>query len=314
MFAAIARGQAASSVLARSAGIDLEVVDVGIDGDVDDVAPVAGARVAHAKVARGSASFTAGPAMSEAELDAAMAEGAAAVARACARHAAPAAAAAVAAAAAAKAVGAANGLRVGLDDAAAAAACRGLALGVGELGIGNTTAAAALLAALTGAPPSAVVGRGTGVGAAGLAAKAAAVAAGLEANAGVIAAGGPRGALRAVGGLELAAMAGAYVEAARRRLPVVVDGFISGVAALAAARAEPGVAACLFASHTSAEAGARRVLGELGLRAPLDMGLRLGEVGPCVRPGGRAHGRGWRQGPCVARETAVAGRRVFEGP
>jgi hypothetical protein len=116
------------------------------------------------------------------------------------------------------------------------------------------------------------------VGDAGLAAKTAAVAAALAANAALIREGGALGALRAVGGLELAAMVGAFLEAGRRRLPVVVDGFISGAAALAAARHDSSILPSLFASHASAEAGAGAVLEALGLRAPLHMDMRLGEV------------------------------------
>ncbi|GBF88556.1 nicotinate-nucleotide-dimethylbenzimidazole phosphoribosyltransferase [Raphidocelis subcapitata] len=230
-----------------------------------------------ARVARGSASFLSGPAMTEGECEAAIQAGAAAVARACERAAAEAAEADAAAAEAAAAALLAAGVDDDCGTPAAAAPWRGLALGVGELGIGNTTAAAALVAALTGARPAAVVGRGTGVGDAGLAAKTAAVAAALAANAALIKEGGALCALRAVGGLELAAMTGAYLEAGRRRLPVVVDGFISGAAALAAARHDPSILPCLFASHASAEAGAAAVLEALGLRAPLHMGMRLGE-------------------------------------
>lgn len=113
---------------------------------------------------------------------------------------------------------------------------------------------------------------------AGLQAKQQAVAAALAANSSLIAEG-PLGALQAVSGLELAAMTGAYLAAAERGLPVLADGFISGVAALAALRHAPqAVARCLFVSHQSAEAGAQLLLKELGCGSPvLQLGLRLGE-------------------------------------
>lgn len=88
---------------------------------------------------------------------------------------------------------------------------------------------------------------------------------------------GPLGALQAVGGLELAAMVGAFTAAADRQMPVIVDGFISGTAALAAVRHRPDVSGCLFMSHVSAEGGAQLLLKELGQLPALDMGLRLGE-------------------------------------
>jgi nicotinate-nucleotide--dimethylbenzimidazole phosphoribosyltransferase len=112
---------------------------------------------------------------------------------------------------------------------------------------------------------------------AGLQAKQAAVAAGLGANADLIASG-PLAALAAVGGLELAAMTGAILAAAERNMPTLVDGFVCGAAALAAVRHKPEVARCLFVSHQSAEAGAQRLLQELGCgSAVLQLGMRLGE-------------------------------------
>jgi nicotinate-nucleotide--dimethylbenzimidazole phosphoribosyltransferase len=114
--------------------------------------------------------------------------------------------------------------------------------------------------------------------AAGLERKRTAVARALERNG--LAAGAlpdPRFALRAVGGLELAALAGAAAEAARRRLPVILDGYPVSVAALAAVRMDPLVGEALLASHRSAEPGHARVLEELGLEPVLDLRLRLGE-------------------------------------
>ncbi|KAF0697462.1 Aste57867_11846 [Aphanomyces stellatus] len=150
---------------------------------------------------------------------------------------------------------------------------------VGELGIGNTTAASALVAAFTGAPAADVCGRGTGLDDAGILRKVAIVEEALAVNAAAIRAA-PLDTLAAVGGLEIAAMTGAMLEAAARRVPVIVDGFISGAAALCAQRLEPATMAhALFLSHQSQEKGARVLLDALQLTqsAPLQMQMRLGE-------------------------------------
>jgi nicotinate-nucleotide--dimethylbenzimidazole phosphoribosyltransferase len=146
----------------------------------------------------------------------------------------------------------------------------------GDMGIGNTTAAAAVICALTDLEPREVVGRGTGVDDEGLERKRNAVRRALDVNAAQIAMG-PLPALAAVGGLEIAGLVGVILEGASRRLPVMIDGFISGAAALAAARIAPGVAGHLIASHRSQELGHSAVLKELGLRPLLDLDLRLGE-------------------------------------
>ena len=107
---------------------------------------------------------------------------------------------------------------------------------------------------------------------------------------------GPREALRSVGGLELAALAGAAGEAARLRLPVVLDGYAASAAALAAARLEPIVAESLIAGHRSAETGHELLLVELGLEPLLDLRLRLGEASgallalPLIAAAGALHG------------------------
>ncbi len=146
----------------------------------------------------------------------------------------------------------------------------------GDMGIGNTTASAALICALTGLEPRAVVGRGTGVDDAGLARKLNAVRAALQVNAERIARG-PLDALAAVGGLEIAGLVGVIIEAASERKPVVIDGFISGAAALAAARIAPGTTGYMVASHRSQELGHAAALQELGLKPLFDLDLRLGE-------------------------------------
>ena len=147
---------------------------------------------------------------------------------------------------------------------------------LGEIAIGNTTVAAALLAALAGLTPEAVCGRGTGVDAQGLSRKRAAVAAALAANT-----PDPQDALeclRLVGGLELAALVGALFAAAAHKRPVVLDGFAVGVAALVAYRLQPVVRDYLIAGHQSAEPAHHHVLTELGLEPLLDLRLRLGEA------------------------------------
>jgi nicotinate-nucleotide--dimethylbenzimidazole phosphoribosyltransferase len=146
---------------------------------------------------------------------------------------------------------------------------------LGEIGIGNTATTAALACALTGAPPALAVGRGSGLDAAGLERKRAVVTGALARHGCPL---GARPALRAVGGLELAALAGAVLEATRRRLPVVLDGYAVATAALAAVGLEPAAAETLVAGHRSAEPGHDLVLAELGLEPLLDLRLRLGEA------------------------------------
>jgi nicotinate-nucleotide--dimethylbenzimidazole phosphoribosyltransferase len=148
-------------------------------------------------------------------------------------------------------------------------------LALGEIGMGNTATSAALACALTGAPPAATVGRGAGLDAAGLERKRQLVATAIARHGSPLA---PREALLAVGGLELTALAGAAAEGARRGLPVVLDGYAVGVAALAADRDDPAVGEALIASHRSAEPGHELVLAELGLEPLLDLRLALGEA------------------------------------
>jgi len=189
------------------------------------------------------------------------------------------------------------------------------ALVTGEMGIGNTTAAAALIAALTGLPAAAVTGRGTGVDDAGLARKVAVVERSLARHE----ASGPSGAwsaadlpltspfassrrrqlggrppeegfpimpldvLASLGGLEIAALAGFIVAGTESGVPVIVDGVIAGAALLAAERLVPGVAARCLAGHRSTEPGATAVLDVLGMEPVLDLGIRLGEgSGACL--------------------------------
>jgi nicotinate-nucleotide--dimethylbenzimidazole phosphoribosyltransferase len=148
-------------------------------------------------------------------------------------------------------------------------------LGIGDMGIGNTTAASALAAVLTGAPPEEVTGRGTGVDDAGLGRKVAAIRRGLEINA-----PDPNDAVDAlakVGGFEIAGLGGVVLGGAALRVPVVMDGFIASVAALAAVRIAANAAGYLIASHRSVEAGHRLILRAIGAEPLLDLDMRLGE-------------------------------------
>ena len=167
-------------------------------------------------------------------------------------------------------------LEAGRDITQRALAGRDIAL-FGEMGIGNTTAAAALAAALIGCPAAEVTGRGTGLDEARVAAKADVIDRALRLH-GLDRSGISTGmALVAVGGFEIAALAAGIVTAAGLRVPVLVDGFIVSVAALLAVRAQPDVRPWLLFSHRSAERGHARVLAELDATPILDLDLRLGE-------------------------------------
>lgn len=145
----------------------------------------------------------------------------------------------------------------------------------GEMGIGNTTPAAAIIAAVTGRPAVAVTGRGTGIDDARFAVKVRAVQQALATNRPDPADG--VGLLAAVGGFEIGVLAGIYLGAAAARVPVLVDGVISGAAALIAEAIAPSVRASLIASHRSSEPGHAATLEHLRLEPLLDFGMRLGE-------------------------------------
>ena len=149
------------------------------------------------------------------------------------------------------------------------------ALAVGEIGIGNTTAAAALIAVFTGRPPAEVVGGGTGISAAVRDRKVATVGAALARHRPHPQR--PLEALAAVGGLEIAALAGCMLASAARRTPVVLDGVVTNAAALVAAAIDPDVTGYLLAASRSPEPGSSAALAHLGLEPLLDLGLRLGE-------------------------------------
>jgi nicotinate-nucleotide--dimethylbenzimidazole phosphoribosyltransferase len=188
-------------------------------------------------IAGGTADATAGPAMTTLEMEAAMTAGAATAAEL-----------------------AGEGVSV---------------LALGDMGIGNTTAASALCAALLGVDAAAVCGPGTGLDADGVARKARVVEQALAVNGAD--ASDPLAALSTVGGLEIAFLTGAILGGARGRQAVVLDGFILGAAALVAARLAPQSVDYMVAAHLSPEPGHRLVLTDLGLAPLLDLELRLGE-------------------------------------
>lgn len=154
-------------------------------------------------------------------------------------------------------------------------------LGTGDMGIGNTTASAAITAVLTGRPVREVTGRGAGVDDGGLARKVSVIEAALarhrpDPNV-------PVDVLAKVGGLEIAGLAGLIIGAAAHRVPVMLDGFIAAAAALIAVGLQPLCREYLIASHLSVERGHQAALNHLALRPMLDLGLRLGEgTGACL--------------------------------
>jgi len=227
-----AGGGAAISVLARSLGARLEVVNLGT---VNDPGEIAGVR--RAIIAAQTANFCEQPAMTPAQLQAAFEAGAASV-------------------------------------TAARAAEAQLFIG-GEMGIANTTAATALGSALLRCPPGDLAGAGTGLDAQGIAHKVAVIERALALHSGSYE---PRELLRRLGGFEIAALTGAFIAAAQVGLPVLVDGFITTVAALTATRINPGVHPWLMFAHRSHERGHARLLEALDARPLLDLGLRLGEA------------------------------------
>jgi nicotinate-nucleotide--dimethylbenzimidazole phosphoribosyltransferase len=237
MVANVMAGGAAVNALASRHGARIVLVDVGVSGDLSAVprAPVVPLR--SLRVRAGTRNLRREPALTRAE--------------------------------------ALQALEAGASVAAQAAADGADLLALGEIGIANTTAAAALVCAFTGAPPEEIVGSGTGLGTEALAHKIAVVRDALALHR--PAREDALSVLAALGGLEIAAMAGCALEAARHRLPVVVDGFIASAAALVAFRLDPAVTSYLLASHASAERGARAALRALGLSPLFDLGLRLGE-------------------------------------
>jgi nicotinate-nucleotide--dimethylbenzimidazole phosphoribosyltransferase len=160
-----------------------------------------------------------------------------------------------------------------------AAALEGNVLGFGEMGIGNTTAAAAIMHKITGVPVAECVGAGTGLDAAGIVHKQRVIEAAVALHAPVT---GPLDILATFGGFEIAMMAGAMLGAAERRMLLLIDGFIVTSALLVAARLQPAILDYCVFSHCSDEHGHQRMLDHLGARPLLNLGLRLGEGTGCA--------------------------------
>jgi nicotinate-nucleotide--dimethylbenzimidazole phosphoribosyltransferase len=226
------RGGAGVNVLARHAGTDVRVVDMGVD---HDFGPLPG--LIDRKIARGTKNFAKGPAMTREQAVAALETGIA-LANDC-----------------------------GNEGVAMA--------GTGEMGIGNTTAASAIIAALSGLPVRRVTSRGTGISDTALENKIRVIQQGLDMNKPDPA--DPLDVLAKVGGLEISGIAGLVIGCAANRIPVVVDGFISTAGALIAAEMHPDIRDYLFAAHESVEVGHRFMLERLGAEPILDLKLRLGE-------------------------------------
>lgn len=162
------------------------------------------------------------------------------------------------------------------DQAAARAAESGAELFIaGDMGIGNTTSAAALACVLLNASPDDLVGAGTGLDEKKMAHKAAVVRRALDRHG---TSQNPKELLCSLGGFEIAAMTGAFLGAAYRGIPAMVDGFIASVAALLAARQQPALKQWLHFSHRSAERGHQSILSALKASPLLDLGMRLGEA------------------------------------
>lgn len=235
MVANICAGGAAVSVLARQLGADIVVTDVGVATPIPP-APVTDVQLRSRAIAPGTADLSQGPAMTPEQTRAA--------------------------------------LDIGAQTAQQAVADGAQLLITGEMGIGNTTPAAALIAAFTGLPAAGVTGRGTGIDDTTLARKTELV---TRAVAQLSPDATPVEILGAVGGFEIAALAGLIVGGASAGVPVLLDGAIAASAALVACAAVPAARGYLIAGHRSVEPGSTAALRHLDLPPLLDLDMRLGE-------------------------------------
>jgi nicotinate-nucleotide--dimethylbenzimidazole phosphoribosyltransferase len=231
------RGGAAVNVLARHAGVEIRVVDIGVAHDFGAVAGLI-----DRKLMMGTRNMLHAPVMDRTTAERALLTG---------------------------------------IELAGDAVCQGVGLiGTGEMGIGNTTASAAIVAVMTGEAAETVTGMGTGIDELGRARKIAVIDQALALHR-----PNPQDAvdvLSKVGGLEIAALAGLILGSAAARVPVVLDGFIAGAAALIAVGLQPRCRQYMIASHRSVERGHRVVLNSLQLKPLFDLDLRLGEgTGAC---------------------------------
>lgn len=227
---------AAVSVLARQMGMQVYVVDVGVNSALQEMA--AHPRFLAKKVRPGTANMVMEPAMTEEEVLRALAAGA-------------------------------EVARLIKEE-------KGLVLAIGEMGIGNTTAATALLCAVTGTSPSAVTGFGTGIDAETRKRKIAVIEKALARHLPACA-GNPLSILQTLGGLEIAAMTGCMLQAAALGMSVLIDGLICTSAALIACAMEPLVRHYLIPSHLSQEPGHQAMLAHLQMKPLLHLDMRLGE-------------------------------------
>jgi len=168
-----------------------------------------------------------------------------------------------------------HAIEVGIDVAREFAAAGVTLIGIGEMGIANSTSAAAVMSAITGIPPARLAGRGTGLDDSGLAHKFDVIERGLALHRNAL--GDGVAILAALGGFEIAAMAGVCLGGAAANVPVVVDGFIATAAAIVANAISSGLSEHMLFSHRSAEGGHRAALEWLRARPILDLDMRLGE-------------------------------------
>lgn len=232
------RGGAGVNVLARHAGVDVRVVDIGVD---HEFGPVPG--LLDRKIMKGTRNLAVESAMTRNQAE--------------------------------------QAVMVGVELAAEAVRDGIGLIGTGEMGIGNTTPSAAITAVMTGQPAAEVTGRGTGIDESVHTRKVAVIQQALDLHRPNMM--DPLDVLAKVGGLEIAGLAGLILGAAATRVPVVLDGFIAGAAALIAVGLQPLCREYLIASHRSVEQGHRLVLDHLKLKPLLDLDLRLGEgTGACL--------------------------------
>ncbi len=225
-------GGASINALARHAGAEVLVVDMGVATDFEDLN-----RLIKRKIAKGTANFTKGPAMSREQ--------------------------------------ALQALATGVEMARQAKADGVDLVGTGDMGIGNTTPSAAIAACICHLPIEQVTHRGTGIDDEGLVRKVAAIRKGLELN--QPNPDDAVDVLAKVGGFEIGGIAGLVLGCAAEGIPVVVDGFISTAGALLASELHPHVRDYVFAAHQSVEIGHHHMLVRIGQQPMLDLGLRLGE-------------------------------------
>lgn len=226
------RGGAGVNVLAKQAGSEVAVIDIGVDFDFKGAYGLL-----HRKVVQGTKNMTKGPAMTAREAEMCVS--------------------------------------IGIDLANEYADKGYNLFGTGEMGIGNTTPSSAIIAAISGRPVKEVTGRGTGIADSAFENKVRVIEKAIEVN--KPDSSDPIDVLAKVGGAEIAGIAGLCLGAAARRIPVIIDGFISTAGALIAYEMEPKAGEYMISAHQSVEAGHKCMLERMELKPILDLGFRLGE-------------------------------------